>query len=92
MQARFDAGGEVKTTNLTRAFDFERFERLYRDAIPLFLIGDNGRLTVFTVKDPPEPRPGHRVVAVVDPQVEAETSTASKPPLIRGDNEDEADR
>ncbi len=65
--ARFDAGAVVKSTNLTETFDYEKFNDLYRDAIPLFFIGNNGRLTVFTVKDPPAPGPGHRLVAIVEP-------------------------
>ncbi len=67
LTARFDAGADVKTTNLTEAFNFQTFRERYRDAIPLFLIGEGGSLTIFTVKDPPEPSPGQRVVAVVDP-------------------------
>ncbi|UCC73594.1 MAG: sodium:proton antiporter [Gemmatimonadota bacterium] len=77
LTARFDAGADVKTTNLTGTFDFQTFNELYRGAIPLFLIGENGRLTIFTVKNPPEPSPGHRVVAVVDPLDEAGASAAS---------------
>ncbi|UCC48004.1 MAG: cation:proton antiporter, partial [Gemmatimonadota bacterium] len=67
LTARFDAGADVKTTNLTEAFDYERFRARYRKAIPLFLIGAGNELTVFTVKSPPEPVPGHRLVAIVDP-------------------------
>lgn len=57
----------MKTTNLTDAFDYETFMSLYRDAIPLFLIGEDGELTIFAVKDPPQPGPGHRLVAIVNP-------------------------
>jgi hypothetical protein len=77
LTARFDAGADVKTTNLTDEFDYQKFKDRYRKAIPLFLIGDNGKLTVFTVIDPPEPGPGQRVTAVVDPLGEAPESTAS---------------
>lgn len=67
LTARFDAGADVKTTNLTDTFDFETFMRLYRNAIPLFLLGEAGKLTVFTVKDSPKPAPGGRLIAIVEP-------------------------
>lgn len=76
LTARFDAGADVKTTNLTETFDYRTFRERYRDAIPLFLIGEGGRLTIFTVKDPPEPGPGQRLVAVVDPRDGAEEGAA----------------
>jgi NhaP-type Na+/H+ or K+/H+ antiporter len=66
LTARFDAGAAVKSTNLTETFDYETFKELYREAIPLFLIGENGHLLILTVNDPPEPEPRHRLVAVVD--------------------------
>lgn len=76
LTARFDAGADVKTTNLTETFNYQTFRERYRDAIPLFLIGEDGRLTIFTVKNPPEPRRGQRVVAVVGPPSAAAESKA----------------
>ncbi len=77
LTARFDAGAVVKTTNLTDAFDFQTFMDRYQNAIPLFLISEHGQLTVFTVRDPPEPRPGQRLVAVVDTRPEPAGRAAS---------------
>ncbi len=65
LTAAFDAGADVKTTNLTETFNYQTFMNRYKEAIPLFLIGEKGKLTIVTVKDPPEPRPGQRLVAVV---------------------------
>jgi hypothetical protein len=65
LTARFDAGADIKTTNLTEAFDYQTFRQRYPDAIPLFLIGERGRLTVFTTTGPTDPPPGQRVVAIV---------------------------
>lgn len=73
---RFQAGAAVKTTNLTDAFDYERFRELYREEIPLFLIDELGKLSIFTVKDPPQPKPGQRVVAIVDPLNESARKTS----------------
>jgi NhaP-type Na+/H+ or K+/H+ antiporter len=65
LTARFDAGADIKTTNLTEAFDYQTFRQRYPDAIPLFLVGERGKLTVFTTTGPTDPPPGQRVVAVV---------------------------
>ncbi len=64
--ARIDSGAVVKSTNLTEEFDYETFKELYGDVIPLFFIDEGGNLTVFTKRDPPEPRPGHRLIAIVN--------------------------
>jgi len=80
LTGRFDGGADVKTTNLTDAFDYETFMSLYRDAIPLFLIGEDGELTIFAAKDPPQPGPGHRLVAIVDPLDEPAERTATTAP------------
>jgi hypothetical protein len=78
LTARFDAGADVKTTNLTETFDFQTFRDRYRDAIPLFLIGEGGRLTIFTAEDPPKPSRGQRVVAVVESLEGAAERTARR--------------
>jgi hypothetical protein len=65
LTARFDAGAEVKTTNLTEEFDYQAFRQRYPEAIPLFLIGEKGRLTVFTTNGPTDNASGQRVVAIV---------------------------
>ena len=67
LTARFDAGADVKTMNLTDEFDFEKFKERYPDAIPLFLIDAHGKLTVFTILTPPEPVPGTRIMAIARP-------------------------
>ena len=81
LTARFDAGAVVKTTNLTEEFQYETFKDLYGDVIPLFLVGDGGELTVFTKTNAPEPRPGQRLIAIIDPLDEAaEGAAAARPP------------
>ncbi len=67
LTSRFDAGAEVKATNLTDEFNFQRFKERYPDAIPLFLIDATGKLKVFTVLEPPEPVPGTRIIAITSP-------------------------
>ncbi|UCF20147.1 MAG: sodium:proton antiporter [Gemmatimonadota bacterium] len=71
LTARFDAGADVKTANLTETYDFQTFNARYRNAIPLFLIGEGGTLSVFTVNNPPKPGPGQKLIAVVDTMAES---------------------
>lgn len=65
--ARFDSGAQVKATRLTSEFDYTDFVERRPAALPLFLLQDTGRLTVFTALDPPRPQPSQTIVALVDP-------------------------
>ena len=71
LQDRFAHGAEVKRTKLTEEFDFEAFQTHYNGtAVPLFLVSETGKLTIFTAVDPPQPKVGQTVIALVDPVVE----------------------
>ncbi|NLS91031.1 MAG: hypothetical protein GXX96_02450 [Planctomycetaceae bacterium] len=71
LQNRFAQGAEVKKTKLTDEFDFQAFQAHYNGtAVPLFLVSESGRLTVFTAVDPPQPKIGQTVIALVDPVAE----------------------
>ena len=37
----------------------------YPDAIPLFLIGPGDAVTIVTVRDPPQPKAGQRLMAII---------------------------
>lgn len=68
LQSRLARGAVVKATPLTEQFDFEAFRSHYKgSAVPLFLIGEGGALTVCTAADAPTPRPGQTLVSLVDP-------------------------
>jgi hypothetical protein len=70
LSGRF-ARGRVKTTKLTDQFDFDAFREQHGErSLPLFSIGANGTLTVATAEQPLAPRPGDKVVAVVEPAPE----------------------
>ncbi|KPK61447.1 MAG: hypothetical protein AMS21_09195 [Gemmatimonas sp. SG8_38_2] len=71
LTARFDAGADLKTTSLTDEFDFQKFKERHPDAIPLFLVDANSKLTVFTVLTPPEPVPGTRIISIASPSGDA---------------------
>ena len=65
---RFTSGAVIKTTSLTEEFDYEGFKIHYGEkAIPLFLIDENGNLVVFTVDNPPRPRPGQKLISLIGP-------------------------
>lgn len=66
---RFAAGAVIRKTALTKEFDYEAFQRHYGGtAIPLFLINQNARLTVFTEDNPPKPQPGQTLISLVNPE------------------------
>jgi hypothetical protein len=67
IQERFRSGAVVKTTTITSEFTYEDFRKLYTDSmIPLFIIDESGRLRVCADEDELEPKPGQRLIALVD--------------------------
>ena len=65
---RFAKGALIKVTRLTEEFDFHAFQRLYGGrANPLFCMQEDGTLRVFTLDKPIEPRPGQKLISLVDP-------------------------
>lgn len=58
LDRRFEAGETVNKTPLTKEFDFEKFRALYgSEALPLFLVGPTGKLTVLTADTRIKPQP-----------------------------------
>jgi hypothetical protein len=67
LQSRLVNGAEVKKTRLTEEFDYQAFLAHYHNtAVPLFLIREAGKLTICTAVDPPQPKPGHTLISLVD--------------------------
>lgn len=68
---RFASGAVIKTTNLTEEFDYDAFGAYYGEtALPLFLIDQNGNLAIFTPDNPPKPRPGQKLISLIEPKKE----------------------
>jgi NhaP-type Na+/H+ or K+/H+ antiporter len=68
LEARFEAGQQVKITSLTADFTFNQFRERYGDtALILLRIEDKGRLVVVTNELETPPRSGHKLIALVDP-------------------------
>lgn len=68
LASRLSSGWVVKITSLSEEFTYEDFRTLYGPrALVLFIIGEDGRLSVMTEERPADPQPGQRVVAAVNP-------------------------
>jgi NhaP-type Na+/H+ or K+/H+ antiporter len=64
---KFVSGAAIKITELTTEFDYDAFQAYYGDkAIPLFLIDQNGKLAIFTVENPPKPKPGQKLISLIE--------------------------
>lgn len=67
----FDAGAEVRKTDLTEEFGVGRFFEVYgTTATPLFLIDPDGKITVFTSDLVPRPEAGDSVISIVSEKKE----------------------
>lgn len=68
LASRLGSGWVVKVTALSDEFTFADYQTLYGSrAIILFLISDEKKLQVVDAERPPEPQPGQKVIAVVNP-------------------------
>ncbi len=62
-------GWRVKSTKLTKEFDYEAFKSFYKDrAIPMFLIIEPKKMMVFAADTTLEPKPGQSIIAMVKEQ------------------------
>lgn len=62
------AGATMRTTNLTKEFDYRDFLRQHwKRAVPMFALDPKGHLHIFTAGKDIEPGEGWRVVALVQP-------------------------
>ena len=66
LERRFDAGAEIRRTNITEEFGYEDYlERFGDAAVPMFLLRKNGSVRVFTEDLQPTPEPGDRLISMV---------------------------
>jgi NhaP-type Na+/H+ or K+/H+ antiporter len=65
---QFATGAAIKTTELTEEFNYDAFKEYYgKSALPLFLIDQNEKLTIFTAENPPKPKPGQKLISLIKP-------------------------
>lgn len=62
----FENGAEVRKTALTNAFDLGAFWEMHGDsATPLFLVREDGKVTVFTADAVPRPQPNDTLISIL---------------------------
>lgn len=68
LQQRFEEGQQLKVTAISADFTYDDFRTRYGDtALVLFRLDDKGKLLVAAGDTQSVPRPGHKIVALVDP-------------------------
>lgn len=61
-----EAGAVVKTTALTREFDYDAFREAHdTEAVPLFIVQENGRIRVAADEESLVPVPGQKLISLV---------------------------
>lgn len=72
----FAAGAKVRTTDLTPEFDYDAFRAHHGSvAIPLFLIDEDGVLTVITEESAPRPHAGETIISIVTPSADDQSDS-----------------
>ena len=68
LSSRLGSGWVVKVTTLSEEFTFEDYRTLYgTSTIILFVITEDKKLSIVNAEREPDPQPGQKVVAVVNP-------------------------
>jgi hypothetical protein len=68
LEQRFRAGHQIKKTMISDDFTFKHFVERYGDtAVVLMVIDGNGRITINTTDQNLQPKPGQKVIALVEP-------------------------
>lgn len=82
LEGRFESGAIIKKVKLTNEFGLDAFYKRYgATAVPLFLVTDDGDLQIFNADTPLTPRPGHTLIALVDPvEPDDKMAPAIEPP------------
>jgi NhaP-type Na+/H+ or K+/H+ antiporter len=77
---RFGETPAVKTTRLTKEFDYAAFQALHGESVlPLFLIRAGGEVALFTADSPPTPQAGEVLISLARAADEAVASSLGEP-------------
>ena len=102
LSERFARGDVVKRSRLTPEFTYKDFQRYYGDeALPLFLVDNEGRLSIFATDNRPTPEAGTTLLSLVTPNAAESTRIATtsvrsrptpseRPPSAAGASEPQA--
>jgi len=56
----------LKSTPLSEEFDYKDFRKHYKNSyIPLFLVDEDGNLTVIATDNTPTPEPGQTLISLI---------------------------
>jgi NhaP-type Na+/H+ or K+/H+ antiporter len=78
LQRRLSRGARIHTTKLTEEFDFAAYTTQYGStAVPLFVQSETGDLTPWTLDSQAPPRPGQRIIGLIDPTADQAVARAS---------------
>ena len=68
LEDRFESGAQIKKTLITKDFAYDDFKVRYGEsAVVLFWVDETGKLIVATAENDMVPRPGQKLIALVDP-------------------------
>jgi NhaP-type Na+/H+ or K+/H+ antiporter len=88
LEKRIRAGAKIKRTPISDEFGMDEYHGRYGGAaLPLFLV-DESKLEVFAVDNPPKPKPGQAIIALID----AEALEAEAPDPAPADTKDPQDQ
>lgn len=87
LDQRFEDGARVIATPLTQTFTFEHYlDHNKSGVVPLFRVGADGQLVIFSGEFPPNGQAGDRIVSVVSPKPETpDLSSDLEPSAHNGD-------
>jgi hypothetical protein len=76
LEKKFREGARIKRTTISKEFGMDDYEQRYgSSALPLFLV-DGNNLSVFAADNPPTPKPGQTIIALVNPEEVEETKNS----------------
>ncbi len=66
IQRQLESGSDIQVTKLTENFDYPAYQSLYNNqVVPLLLIGERGKLYIYTNDYQPLPRTGQTLISLV---------------------------
>jgi Trk K+ transport system NAD-binding subunit len=68
LSSRLSAGATIKTTKLTEEFNYAAFRERHATATPMFVLGEDSRLTIITPEKTVSPVAGQRIISLVGPE------------------------
>jgi len=69
LASRLGQGHVIKATRLTPEFNYKAYKTLYGTAaLPMFILSEQGRISIIAAGAEIDPQPGQTIIALVDPE------------------------